>query len=124
MRAEDDLRQHLELLRIQGARHRLELALSLETLVTETGGMRRGAGMLLRVLGMLAGRGSGGMLGTLGRGLIPILLSAFAGSRAARSVGALRSTLEIGALGLIVYRYMRRILRKPEDPPSAQPLPD
>ena len=40
-----DLRQQLEILRLQGGRHRLELAMSLETLVNETGGIRRGAGI-------------------------------------------------------------------------------
>ena len=116
---DDDLRQRLEILRVQGARHRLELAMSLETLVTETGGMRRGAGMVLSVLGMVSGNGRGkGLLRTVLRGAIPIVISMFAGSRAARSVGHLRSTLEIGALGLIVYRYVRRVLRKPE--PAAQ----
>jgi hypothetical protein len=115
-----DLRQRLEILRLQGARHRLELAMSLETLVTETGGIRRGAGVVLSLLGMVAGGGRGkGLLGAVGRGLIPILLSVFAGSRAARSAGHMRSTLEIGALGLIVFRYIRRVLRKPETPPAA-----
>ena len=117
---DNDLRQRLEILRVQGARHRLELAMSLETLVTETGGIRRGAGVVLSLLGMVAGRGRGnGWLGAVGRGLVPILLSVFAGSRAARSAHHLRSTLEIGALGLIVFRYIKRVLRKPEPPPAA-----
>ena len=114
-----DLRQRLEILRVQGARHRLELAMALETLVLETGGMRRGAATVLSVLGVVAGSGPGkGLWRTVGRGLIPILLSVFAGSRAARSVGHLRSTLEIGALALIVFRYVRRVLRKETAPPD------
>jgi hypothetical protein len=116
-----DLRQRLEILRVQGARHRLELAMALQALVTETGGIRRGAGMVLSVLGMAAGTGGGkGWMRALGRGLVPILLSVFAGSRAARSVGHLRSTLELGALGLIVLRYLKRVLRRTEAPPEAE----
>jgi hypothetical protein len=116
-----DLRQRLEILRVQGARHRLELAISLENLVAETGGIRRGAGIVLSLLGMVAGGGPGkGLLLSVGRGLIPILLSVFAGSRAARSAGHLRSTLELGALGLIVFRYIRGVLRKPAAPSAAE----
>lgn len=115
-----DLRQQLEILRLQGARHRLDLAVSLETLVHETGGIRRGAGVLLSVLGVVAGGGRGkGFLHAALRGLLPVVLSMFAGSRAARSAGHLRSTLEVGALGLIVYRYIKRILRRPEEAPTA-----
>jgi hypothetical protein len=119
MAAKTPLQQRRDLLRIKGARHRLELAMAVETLVSETGGIRRGAGTVLSMLGMLAGGGRGGsLLRALGRGLIPVLLSLFAGSRAARTASNLRSTLEIGALGLIVYRYIRRVLRKPEEPPA------
>ncbi len=118
-----DLRQRLEILRLQGGRHRLELAMSLETLVNETGGIRRGASMVLSLLGMVAGGGRGkGLLHTLLRSLLPVVLSMFAGSRAARSAGHLRSTLEIGALGLIVHRYIKRILRTP-DPQAGTSAP-
>jgi hypothetical protein len=121
MPPDNGLHERLERLRIQGARHRLELAVALETLVNETGGMRRGAGVVLSVLGMVAGGGRGaGVLRALGRGLFPVLLSLFAGSRAARTASNLRSTLEIGALGLIVYRYIRRVLGKPEETPAPE----
>jgi hypothetical protein len=121
MPPESSLQQRLELLRIQGARHRLELSLSLETLLSETGGIRRGAGVVLSLLGMAAGGGRGGsVLRAVGRGLFPVLLSLFAGSRAARTASNLRSTLEIGALGLIVYRYIRRVLRRSDAPPAPE----
>ena len=118
-----ELRQRLEILRVQGGRHRLELALSLETLAQETGGMRRVAGQVFSVLGMVAGRGFGkGLLRTLLRSLLPVAVSLFAGTRAARSAGKLRTTLEIGALGLIVYRTIKRALRE-SDPQKAATAP-
>jgi hypothetical protein len=108
-----DLRQRLEILRVQGGRHRLELALTVETLVQETGGMRRVAGRVFSVLGMVGGKGLGkGLMRTVLRGLVPVVLSLFAGSRVARSAGQMRTTLEIGALGLIIYRGVKRALRK------------
>ena len=123
-RSRADLRQRLEILRVQGGRHRLELAMSLESFVNETGGIRRGAGMVLSVLGMMAGGGRGrGFLQAALRGVLPVALSMFAGSRAARSAGHLRSTLEIGALGLIVYRYIKRALRKSDPDPAAPNTP-
>lgn len=116
-----DLRQRLEILRIQGGRHRLELAMSLEGLVKETGGIRRGAATVLSLLGMVAGSGAGkGLMRTVLRGLVPVALSLLAGTRAARSAGRLRSTLELGALGLVVFRYIKRALRR-SDTAESQP---
>jgi len=118
-RSRNDLRQRLEILRVQGARHRLELAMSLEMLASETGGIRRGAGVVLSILGMVAGGGRGkGMLRAVLRTLLPVVLSMFAGSRAARSAGQLRSTLEIGALLLVVYRAVKRVLRRSDRKPD------
>ena len=118
-RSSGDLRQRLELLRIQGGRHRLELAMSLETLANETGGIRRGAGVVLSLLGVVAGGGRGkGFLGTVLRMLLPVAFSVFAGSRTVRSAGRMRATLEIGALGLIVYRTIKRALRKSDREPE------
>ncbi len=108
-----DLRQRLEILRVQGARHRLELAMSIETLATETGGIRRGLGRFLSLVGLVAGGGMGkSLLRTVLRGLIPVALSMFAGTRAARSAGRLRNVLEVGALGLLIYRTIKRALKK------------
>ena len=118
-----DLRQRLEILRVQGARHRLELAMSLETLASETGGIRRGLGRFLSLLGLVAGGGTGkSVLRTVLRGLIPVALSMFAGTRAARSAGRLRNVLEAGALGLLIYRTIKRALNKsgPKRPPETQ----
>jgi len=118
-----DLRHRLEILRVQGARHRLELAMSIETLATETGGIRRGLGRFLSVLGLVAGGGMGkSVLRAVVRGLIPVALSMFAGTRAARSAGRLRNVLEVGALGLLIYRTIKRALKKTgtQQPPETQ----
>lgn len=113
-----DLRQRLEILRIRGARHRLELALSIETLASNTGGMRRGLGSLLSFVGMLSGGHGKGALRTVLRGLLPVVISMFAGSRAVRSVGRVRTALEVGALVLLIYRTIKRALGKSDPQPA------
>jgi len=126
-RPRGNLRKRMEILRVQGGRHRLELAMSLDALVNETGSIRRGAGVVLSVLGMVAGGGRGkGIVRTVLQTLLPVALSMFTGSRAARAAATLRSTLEIGALGLIVYRTIRRVLRRsdPEQQASAATPPE
>ncbi len=113
---------HLELLRVQGARQRLELSLALDDLARETGGVRRGVRVVMTLLrtigggqagappaaGAAAGRGTG-----LLRQLLPLALALLAGRRAARAVGRVRWAVEAGTLGLLGYRIVRRLWRKP-----------
>ena len=106
----------LDLLRVQGARQRLELGLALEDLARDTSGVRRGARFvfaLLRTVGGGAVPGAGGAGLGLVRRLLPLLLALLAGRRAARTLGRVRRAVEAGTLGLLAVRIVRRLWHKP-----------
>ena len=129
--ADTGLRQRLELLRLRGARQRLDLSLALDDLAREAGGLRRGGAMVLAALRWLSARrrdaGAAGTATDEGRmstllnrlqWILPLFGVLFPGSPA-RRVARLRKVLDAGAVLILVHRLLKRAPQAPAEEPSA-----
>jgi len=122
MRAERDLRQHLETVRLRGARQRLELALALEEVADHGAGVRRGAALLVAAARWLGSRRPGahedGERGPMRwpslLRLLALAIGVAAGSGSARRWAGLRRAADLGALALLLHRLWRRRRRAPD----------
>jgi len=129
--ADTGLRQRLELLRLRGARQRLELALALDDLAREAGGLRRGGALVLSALRWLsarrrdAGEGAAESGGTISKLLVrlqwivPLFGVLFPGS-SARRLARVRRVLDASAVLILIHRLLKRTPAAPGDPESAK----
>ena len=121
VRAESDLRQRLEGVRLRGARQRLELALALEELADHGAGLRRGAALLVAAARWLGAWAPGAPTDS-GRGtarwqrmlrLLATAVGIAGGIGTAPHRARLRRVADLGALALLLYRLWRRRRKAP-----------
>ncbi len=78
--------------------------------------MRRGARVALSLVGLFTGAGRRGPAaagaGLLLRRVLPLVLAVFAGRGAARTFDRVRHGVEAGALGLMAFQVVRRLLQR------------
>jgi len=109
------LADRLELLRVRGEIHRLELALARQELHASTRALRQGASVVRTLLRALTPGGATGALPTvlrIARWLLPLAGSVLLDTRAARTVRRLRAALAAGTLGVVIVRIARRMIGK------------
>src|SRR5271169_4934223 len=107
------LSERLELLRLRGAGHRLELALARQDLREQTQGLRRGAGIALAIMQLLVPRNARSrpsFVDTLLRyaaWIVPAASTLIFRSKSQRPTGRWRSALVAGSLGMMLLRLWR-----------------